>query len=139
MQTINTSNAPKPVGLYPHARRVGNLLFLSGIGPRDAKDDSIPGLKRSPSGNFTEFDFAAQCHSVFQNVKAVLEASGATWDDLVDVTVYLTNMQRDFHTYNQIWAEYFGQSVSPPCRTTLGIDSLPTPIAIELKCIAVVQ
>jgi 2-aminomuconate deaminase len=135
-EVINTTTAPKPVGLYPHARRVGNLLFLSGIGPRNPEDDGIPGLKRSAAGNFTEFDFEAQVHSVFKNVRAVLEASGARWEDLVDVTVYLTNMQRDFSTYNRVWAEYFSEN--PPCRTTLGIDSLPTPIAIELKCIAVI-
>ncbi len=132
---IDASKAPKPVGAYPHARRAGNLLFLSGIGPRDPETDGIPGLERSASGNFTAFDFEAQCHSVFRNVRLVLEASGATWEDLVDVTVFLTNMQRDFYTYNRIYAEYFQHN--QPCRTTVGIDSLPTPIAIELKCIAV--
>ena len=137
MDSIHASNAPKPVGLYPHARKVGNLLFLSGIGPRNPEDDSVPGLKRSAAGNFVEFDFEAQVHSVFQNVRAVLESSGARWESLVDVTVFLVNMERDFHTYNRIWAEYFKEN--PPCRTTVGIDSLPTPIAIELKCIAVVE
>ena len=134
---VNTSNAPKPVGAYPHARRVGNLLFLSGIGPRDPETDGIPGLSLTKGGNYATFDFAAQCHSVFQNVKAVLEASGATWDDLVDVTVFLTDMKRDFQTFNTIYATYFVGN--QPCRTTLGIDSLPTPIAIELKCIAVLN
>ena len=133
---IDAANAPKPVGLYPHARKVGNLLFLSGIGPRRPENDEIPGLARSAAGNFTEFDFEAQCHSVFQNVRVVLEASGAKWEDLVDVTVFLTDMQRDFHTYNRIYAEYFKDN--QPCRTTVGIDSLPTPIAIELKVIATV-
>ncbi len=132
---INTSKAPRPVGLYPHARRVGNLLFLSGIGPRDPETDGIPGLERSAAGNFTTFDFEAQCHAVFKNVRTVLEESGARWEDLVDVTVFLTDMQRDFHTYNRIYAEYFRDN--QPCRTTVGIDSLPTPIAIELKCMAV--
>jgi 2-aminomuconate deaminase len=132
--TIHTNNAPKPVGAYPHARRVGDLLFLSGIGPRDANDDSIPGLTLTKGGNFATFDFEAQCHSVFQNVRAVLEASGAQWEDLVDVTVFLTDMKRDFATYNRIYAEYF--TTAQPCRTTCGIDSLPTAIAIELKCIA---
>jgi 2-aminomuconate deaminase len=136
MEKISTTTAPRPVGAYPHARRVGQLLFLSGIGPRDPQTDGVPGLQRSPSGNFTEFDFAAQVHSVFQNVRAVLEASGAKWEDLVDVTVFLTDMERDFHTFNRIYAEYFTDS--QPCRTTVGIDRLPTPIAIELKCIAVV-
>jgi 2-aminomuconate deaminase len=122
---IHADAAPKAVGRYPHARRVGELLFLSGIGPRDARDDSIPA------------DFVAQCHSVFANVRAVLEASGAKWEDLVDVTVYLTDMARDFPAYNAVWAEYFPDAASAPCRTTLGITALPTPISIELKCMAV--
>lgn len=136
-EKINADKAPKPVGLYPHARKVGNLLFLSGIGPRDPNDNSVPGLKQSASGNYTEFDFEAQCHSVFNNVKKVLEASGAKWENLVDVTVFLTDMKRDFHTYNRVYAEYFKDN--QPCRTTVGIDSLPTPICIELKCLAVVD
>lgn len=135
-EKIDASGAPKPVGLYPHARRVGNLLFLSGIGPRDPKTDGVPGLELTKGGNYASFDFAAQCHSVFQNVRTVLEASGARWEDLVDVTVFLTDMKRDFQTYNSIYAEYFKDN--QPCRTTVGIDSLPTPIAIELKCIAVI-
>lgn len=136
-EKINADKAPKPVGLYPHARKVGNLLFLSGIGPRDPKDNSVPGLTLSKSGNYEAFNFADQCHSVFQNVKKVLEASNAKWEDLVDVTVFLTDMKRDFNTYNKIYAEYFKDN--QPCRTTVGIDSLPTPIAIELKCIAVLE
>ena len=136
-QKIESKSAPKPVGLYPHARRVGNLLFLSGIGPRDPETNGVPGLKQSASGNFIEFDFEAQCHSVFQNVRRVLEDSGATWDSLMDVTVFLVNMERDFHTYNRIYAEYFKDN--QPCRTTVGITALPTPIAIELKCIAVMS
>ena len=135
MKKILSGSAPKPVGAYPHARRAGNLLFLSGIGPRDPQTDEVPGLQRSASGNFIEFDFEAQCHSVFQNVKRVLEDCGASWDSLVDVTVFLVNMERDFHTYNRIYAEYFKDN--QPCRTTVGITALPTPIAIELKCIAV--
>ncbi|MEL6864286.1 MAG: RidA family protein [Bacteroidota bacterium] len=134
---IDANAAPKPVGLYPHARRVGNLLFLSGIGPRDPETNAVPGLVQSPGGNFSAFDFEAQCHAVFQNVRLVLEASGASWSDLVDVTVFLTDMKRDFPIYNRIYAEYFKDN--QPCRTTVGIDSLPTPIAIELKCIAVVD
>ncbi|MBR9922065.1 MAG: RidA family protein [Bacteroidetes bacterium] len=137
MKKYDAKSAPKPVGLYPHARKVGNLLFLSGIGPRDPETDGVPGLERSATGNYTSFDFEAQCHSVFQNVKRVLEDCGAKWSDLVDVTVFLTDMKRDFHTYNRVYAEYFKDN--QPCRTTLGIDSLPTPIAIELKCIAVVE
>ncbi len=126
-EVIRTDSAPRAVGHYPHARRVGNLLFLSGIGPRNARDNSIPD------------DIIGQCHSVFTNVHAVLEASGARWNDLVDVTVYLTDMARDFKAYNAVWAEYFPDAASAPCRTTLGITALPTPIAIELKCIAVVH
>ncbi|MEZ5057421.1 MAG: RidA family protein [Saprospiraceae bacterium] len=136
-EKINASEAPKPVGLYPHARKVGNLLFLSGIGPRDPKDDSVPGLSLTKGGNYATFDFEAQCHSVFQNVQKVLEASGAKWEDLVDVTTFLTDMKRDFQTYNKVYAEYFKDN--QPCRTTVGIDSLPTPIAIELKCIAFIK
>jgi 2-aminomuconate deaminase len=138
---ISTSNAPKPVGLYPHARRVGNLLFLSGVGPRTAgtgpHDSGVPGLELDHNGNFKAFDFEAQVHSVFANVKAVLEASGSSWDQLVDVTVFLVDMHRDFHTFNRIYAEYFKEN--QPCRTTVEINRLPTPIAIELKCIAVVD
>ncbi len=134
---INTNKAPEPMGLYPHARRVGNLLFLSGIGPREAGTNAIPGLEIDKNGNFKSFDFEAQCHSVFANVRTVLEASGARWEDIVDVTVFLTDMTRDFSTYNRIYAEYFKDN--QPCRTTVGINSLPTPIAIELKCIAVVS
>ncbi len=134
---INTTKAPEPVGLYPHARKVGNLLFLSGIGPREAGSNNIPGLEFDKNGNFLKFDFEAQCHSVFANVKTVLEASGANWNDIVDVTVFLTDIKRDFATYNRIYAEYFKDN--QPCRTTVGITSLPTAIAIELKCIAVIS
>lgn len=134
---INTNKAPEPVGLYPHARKVGNLLFLSGIGPREAGTNKIPGVEIDKNGNFATFDFEAQCRSVFNNVKTVLEASGAKWEHLVDVTVFLTDMQRDFSTYNRIYAEYFKDA--QPCRTTVGITSLPTPIAIELKCIAAIH
>lgn len=138
---ISTTKAPKPVGMYPHARRVGELLFLSGVGPRvagsDDIDSAVPGLKLDKNGNFIEFDFAAQCRSVFDNVRIILEESGSSWDELVDVTVFLVNMKRDFHVYNKIYAEYFGEN--QPCRTTVEINSLPTPIAIELKCIATIK
>jgi 2-aminomuconate deaminase len=138
---INADKAPKPVGLYPHARKVGNLLFLSGVGPRtagsDSNDSGVPGLKLDHNGNFIEFDFEAQCRSVFDNVNAVLEASGAKWENLVDVTVFLVNMKRDFQTYNKVYAEYFKDN--QPCRTTVEINSLPTPIAIELKCVAAID
>jgi 2-aminomuconate deaminase len=136
-QAIRTDAAPKAVGHYPHARRVGQLLFLSGIGPRDAGDNSIPGNVVSEYGSLKSYDIVAQCHSVFANVRAVLEASGARWEDLVDVTAYLTDMARDFPAYNRVWAEYFPDAAKAPCRTTLGIIALPTPIAIELKCLAV--
>lgn len=135
--SIQASNAPRAVGHYPHARRAGNLLFLSGIGPRNASDNSIPGNVVDAYGGLKSYDIVAQCHSVFANVRAVLAASGASWDDLVDVTVYLTDMTRDFPAYNRVWAEYFPDAAKAPCRTTLGIIALPTPIAIELKCLAV--
>ncbi|MEO7014746.1 MAG: Rid family hydrolase [Dokdonella sp.] len=133
---VHAAGAPRAVGAYPHARRVGNLLFLSGVGPRSPKDNSIPGNVLDADGKLVKHDIEAQCHQVFANVRAVLEASGARWQDLVDVTVFLTDMRGDFATYNRIYAEYF--SDVQPCRTTLGISDLPTPIAIELKCMAVV-
>ncbi len=136
---IHAANAPKAVGSYPHARRVGELLFLSGIGPRDAASNGIPGNVHDADGMLIAYDIALQTNAVFANVRAVLEASGARWEDLVDVTVYLTDMARDFKTYNAIWAEHFPDPATAPCRTTLGITALPTPIAIELKCIAVVK
>jgi 2-aminomuconate deaminase len=135
-EKISTDKAPKPVGLYPHARKVGNLLFLSGIGPRTVTDE-IPGLTLDKNGNFLSFDFEAQCRNVFDNVRVVLEESGSSWDQLVDVTVFLVNMKRDFATYNRVYAEYFRDN--QPCRTTVEINSLPTPIAIELKCIATIN
>ncbi len=133
---IHADAAPKAVGRYPHARRVGQLLFLSGIGPRTPGSDAIPGNTHDADGRLVGYDIVAQCHSVFANVRAVLEASGAGWGDLVDVTVYLTDMARDFRAYNAVWAEYFPDVAAAPCRTTLGITALPTPIAIELKCVA---
>ncbi len=136
---INATSAPKAVGHYPHARRVGGMLFLSGIGPRDPASNGIPGNVHDADGRLIAYDIAAQTNAVFANVRAVLDASGARWEDLVDVTVYLTDMARDFKVYNAIWAEYFPDADSAPCRTTLGITALPTPIAIELKCIAVVK
>ena len=136
-QAVHSDKAPRPVGHYPHARRVGQLLFLSGIGPRNAADLSIPGNVLSEFGSLLSYDIVSQCHSVFTNLRAVLEASGAQWGDLVDVTVYLTDMARDFPAFNKIWAEYFPDAATAPCRTTLGITALPTPIAIELKCLAV--
>src|SRR5579871_2131063 len=132
-ERIYSQNAPKPVGLYPHARRVGNLLFLSGIGPRNANDNSIPGNEYNSDGNVIKHDIAMQCHSVFKNVKTILEEAGSHWNNLIDVTVFLTNMKDDFPVYNKIYEDYFKEN--QPCRTTVEIKSLPTPIAIELKCI----
>jgi 2-aminomuconate deaminase len=135
---IHAPGAPRAVGAYPHARRVGNLLFLSGIGPRDPATDAVPGNVLFADGRVQRYDLRAQARSVLANVRTVLEASGARWDDLVDVTVYLTDMARDFKAWNEVWAEHFPDPAQAPCRTTVGITALPTPIAIELKCIAVV-
>jgi 2-aminomuconate deaminase len=132
---IDSSKAPEPVGLYPHARKVGNLLFLSGVGPRERGSKKIPGVELDEKGQIVSYDIEAQCHSVFRNIKYILEDSGSSWDKIVDVTVFLTNMKDDFPIYNKIWAEYFSEN--PPCRTTLEINKLPTPIAIELKVMAV--
>ncbi len=135
--SIRSDRAPEPVGAYPHARRVGNLLFLSGLGPRERGADKIPGVVLDEEGNIAGHDIEAQCHSVFRNVKAVLEASGASWDDIVDVTVFLTHMKEDFAAFNRIYAEYF--KTNQPARTTVEVGALPTPIAIELKIIAAMR
>jgi 2-aminomuconate deaminase len=135
-ETFSSNKAPEPVGAYPHAKRVGDLLFLSGVGPRQRGSRQIPGVTLDAQGNITAYDIEAQCRSVFQNVRYILEEAGSSWDRLVDVTVYLTNMKADFPTYNRLWAEHFPKD--PPCRTTLEINALPTPIAIELKCIATI-
>jgi len=132
---INSSKAPLPVGLYPHARKVGNLLFLSGVGPRARGKKEIPGVNLDKNGKLISYDIEAQCHSVFNNVRYVLEDAGSSWDDIIDVTVFLTNMKDDFKIYNKIYADYFKDNL--PCRTTVEINCLPTPIAIELKVIAV--
>jgi 2-aminomuconate deaminase len=131
---VNSSRAPEPVGLYPHARRVGDLLFLSGVGPRERGTKKIPGVELNEAGEVVSYDIETQCRSVFQNVRYIVEEAGSSWDRIVDVTVFLTNMKADFATYNRIYAEYFADN--QPCRTTVGISSLPTPIAIELKVIA---
>jgi len=138
-EAIRTDSAPAPVGAYPHARQVGDLLFLSGVGPRTPGTNAIPGNVVDANGRLVGYDIEAQCRQVFANVRAVLEASGARWEDLVDVTVFLTDMARDFATYNRVYAEYFADPATAPCRTTLGITALPTPIAIELKCIAALR
>jgi 2-aminomuconate deaminase len=128
------SNLPKPMGLYPMTRKAGGLIFVSGMGPREAGTDNIPGLELDKYGNYKTFDFEAQVHSVFKNVKTALEEAGSSWDHIVDVTVFLVNMKRDFQTFNRIYAEYFKDN--QPCRTTVEINALPSPIAIELKVIA---
>ena len=135
-QKIVSSTAPEPVGLYPHARRVGHLLFLSGVGPRKKGSKDIPGVTLDDDGNIVDYCIETQCRSVFENVRAILQDSGSSWDQLVDVQVFLTNMKDDFKTYNKVYAEYFADN--QPCRTTIEISSLPTPIAIELKCIATI-
>ncbi|SVA59966.1 uncharacterized protein METZ01_LOCUS112820 [marine metagenome] len=132
-----SDKAPKPVGAYPHARKAGNLLFLSGVGPRKRNSNEIPGVDMDKDGNVISHDIEAQCHAVFNNIRNILEESGSKWDNLVDVTVFLTDMERDFDTYNRIYADYFKSN--QPCRTTVGVTSLPTPIAIELKCIATID
>jgi 2-aminomuconate deaminase len=132
-----SESAPEPVGLYPHARRVGNLLFLSGVGPRKKGTRQIPGVTLDAQGVVASYDIEAQCHSVFKNVKTILDESGSSWQQLIDVTVFLTNMKSDFSTYNRVYAEYFQEN--QPCRTTVEVGSLPTPIAIELKCIATIE
>ena len=132
-----SDQAPEPVGSYPHSRRAGNLLFLSGVGPRTRGSKEIPGVTLDATGNIVDYNIEEQCRAVFQNVRYVLEASGARWENLIDVTVFLTNMKKDFPTYNKIYAEYFKDA--QPCRTTVEVTALPTPIAIELKCIALLD
>ncbi len=136
-QIINSDEAPEPVGLYPHARKVGNLLFLSGVGPREKGTQKIPGVELDNNGEISSYDIEVQCHSVFKNVRLIVESAGSSWDKIVDVTVFLTNMKDDFKIYNKVYAEYFADN--QPCRTTVEISSLPTPIAIELKVIATVD
>lgn len=134
---VFSDKAPEPVGAYPHARKVGNLLFLSGVGPRKRGLKEIPGVTIDGSGNIISYDIGVQCHSAFENVKNILEASGSRWENLVDVTVYLTNIKNDFAAFNEIYAEYFKEN--QPCRTTVEVSALPTKIAIELKCVAVIE
>lgn len=133
---INSSKAPEPVGLYPHARRVGNLLFLSGVGPRERGKSAIPGVELNDANEIVSYDIQTQCRSVFQNVKYILEDAGSSWGNIVDVTVFLTNMKDDFAAYNEMYAEYFADN--KPCRTTVEVNKLPTPIAIEIKVIAII-
>jgi 2-aminomuconate deaminase len=136
-KNVESSRAPEPVGAFPHAKRVGNLLFLSGIGPRVRGSKEIPGVTLNSTGHIVSYDIETQCRAVFENVRLVLEDSGASWNDIVDVTVFLTNMKRDFRTYNKLYAQYFSGDGNPnPTRTTIEVGALPTPIAIELKVIA---
>jgi 2-aminomuconate deaminase len=138
-KSFESSRAPEPVGAFPHAKRVGQFLFLSGIGPRVRSSKEIPGVTLDSSGNVVSYDIQAQCRSVFENVRLVLEDAGATWQDIIDVTVFLTNMKKDFPIYNRLYAEYFAGTGKPnPTRTTIEVTALPTPIAIELKVIAAV-
>ena len=136
---LNSEKAPEPVGFYPHARKVGNLLFLSGVGPRERGKKEIPGVTLNTKGEIIDYDIEKQCHSVFSNIKNILEDSGSKWENLLDVTVFLTNMKEDFVVYNKVYKDYFSKIPNPPCRTTVEINALPTPIAIELKCIALIE
>jgi 2-aminomuconate deaminase len=135
-EKFNSDRAPGAVGLYPHARRVGDMLYLSGVGPRKAGQNDIPGVMLNSKGEIASYNIEEQCRSVFTNIKYILEDAGSSWEKIVDVQVFLTNMKDDFKTYNKIYAEYF--KVNQPCRTTIEIKSLPTPIAIELKVIATI-
>jgi 2-aminomuconate deaminase len=135
--TVESSRAPEPVGHYPHARRVGNLLFLSGVGPRERGTKIIPGVELNDAGEIVSYDIEAQCRSVFQNVRYIVEDAGSAWKNIVDVTVFLTNMKDDFARYNKVYAEYFADT--KPSRTTVEVGALPTPIAIELKVIAIID
>ena len=138
-ESFESQRAPEPVGAFPHAKRVGGLLFLSGIGPRKRGSKEIPGVTFDSAGNVVSYNIETQCHAVFENVRLVLEDSGATWQDIIDVTVFLTNMKKDFPIYNRVYAEYFpGPGKPNPTRTTVEVGALPTPIAIELKVIAAV-
>jgi 2-aminomuconate deaminase len=134
---VNSPRAPEPVGPYPHARRVGNLLFLSGVGPRERSSKTIPGVKLSETGEIISYDIEAQCRSVFHNVRCILEDAGSSWEKIIDVTVFLTNMKADFAAYNRVYGEFFAEN--QPCRTTIAVNALPTPIAIELKVIATIE
>jgi len=134
---IESTNAPKPVGSYPHSKKVGNLLFLSGVGPRKGNEIDIPGVEIDEAGNIIDYDIETQCHAVFENVRIILEEAGSKWENLVDITVFLTDIDKDFETYNRIYSTYLKDN--QPCRTTVQVTSLPTPIAIELKCIATID
>ena len=137
---FDSARAPEPVGAYPHAKRVGNVLYLSGVGPRQRGSKTIPGVTLNDAGEIESYDIEAQCRSCFANVRAVLEDAGSSWDNIVDVLVFLTNMKDDFQAYNRVYAEHFAGPGNPnPTRTTIAITALPTPIAVELKVIATID
>lgn len=136
-QSHSTHKAPAPVGAYPHARQAGNFLFISGMGPRKRDYSGIPGVTFDENGNVKDYDIKEQCRSVFENIGYILEDSGSSWENLVDVTVFLTNIEEDFQAFNEVWKEHFPNG--PPARTTVEVNALPTPIAIELKCVALIN
>jgi 2-aminomuconate deaminase len=136
ISNILSNDAPEPIGPYPHARRVGNMLFLSGMGPRERGSEKIPGVELDEQGNIVSYNIEAQCRSVFKNVRTVLEEAGSRWENIVDITVFLTNMKADFPVFNTIYAEYFKEN--QPSRTTVEVNALPTRIAIEVKVVAVI-
>ncbi len=133
---INSERAPEPVGAYPHARRVGNLIYLSGVGPRERGTKVIPGVTLGADGSIVDYDIEAQTLSVFRNIRYILEDAGSAWEQIFDVQVYLTNMKADFPTFNRLYAEHFAGVDA--CRTTIEIGALPTPIAVELKVVATI-
>jgi len=137
--SFTSTTAPAPLGPYPHARRAGSLLFLSGIGPRKRGQSAIPGITLDERGRIASYDIEAQCRSVLENVRQVLEEAGSCWERLIDVTVFLIDLERDFAVYNRVYGEYFSDPDHQPCRTTVGVARLPGPIAIELKCLATVS
>ncbi len=142
-EPVQSSKAAEPVGAYPHARRVGNLLFLSGVGPRRRGSKDIPGVKLDALGTMVDYDVAPQIRSCFENVRTILDEAGSSWENIVDVLVFLTDMKRDFAAYNRLWAEYFPPGSNQPCRTTIQIGALPqggnAPIAFEVKVVATID
>ena len=134
LNKVVSSKAPEPVGPYPHARRVGDFIFVSGMGPRRPGSREIPGVFQDAMGRVTSYDIETQTRSTIENIRLVLEDAGASLDDVVDVSVFLTNMKDDFSTFNRVYGEYFAKI--GPTRTTVEVLSLPTPIGVELKVIA---
>jgi 2-aminomuconate deaminase len=144
-QALHSTRAAEPVGAYAHARRAGNLLFLAGIGPRKRGSKDIPGVVLSADGTVKEYDMEAQVRSCFENVRIVLEEAGSSWENIVDVLVFLTDMKRDFAVFNRLWSEYFpaaGDGGGQPTRTTIQVCALPqagnAPIAFEVKVVATI-